>query len=247
MPMSPRTLRPGGVFTPRSIRGLQLWLDGADSSSSSMTLNGSNVSVWIDKSGKGNSATQSTANNQPALTSNALNGKSVVTFGASPIEMLTSLTLNPPFTVVCVVKENSAHVGAYFAGTTFQNLGFGDASSFGGNKWASWGGVRAIYGNASASVTTSPTIVSSVVAGTSFPSDISTFANGVGGVVSVQTSGTAPGSTIDSVRIGHRGGTTGEYWNGYIAEVIAYSVQLSQPQRAALEKWLGRKWGITVA
>ena len=33
MPMNPRTLRPGSTFTPRSISGLALWLDAADTSS----------------------------------------------------------------------------------------------------------------------------------------------------------------------------------------------------------------------
>jgi hypothetical protein len=33
MPMNPRTLRPSSTFTPKSIGGLALWLDGADSSS----------------------------------------------------------------------------------------------------------------------------------------------------------------------------------------------------------------------
>jgi hypothetical protein len=33
MPISQRTLRPGGTFTPKSIPGLALWLDGADTSS----------------------------------------------------------------------------------------------------------------------------------------------------------------------------------------------------------------------
>ena len=35
-------------FDPRSVPGCSLWLDGADSNS--MTLSGSNVTAWTDKS-----------------------------------------------------------------------------------------------------------------------------------------------------------------------------------------------------
>lgn len=57
---------------------LQLWLDASDSSS--VTLNGSTVSQWNDKSGNGNHATQTTAANQPTYTSAGLNGFNVITF-----------------------------------------------------------------------------------------------------------------------------------------------------------------------
>lgn len=245
MAMSPRLLRPtASGFDPRRISGLELWLDGSDSST--ITLNSTTVSEWRDKSGKGNHATQGTANNQPAYTAATLNGKAVVTFSGSPKELLTSLSVSPPFSVIAVVKENAPHVGIYAGPSTFVNIGFGDASSFGGNKWAAWGGTRAVYGNASASVTTNPTIVQNIISGTSFPGDISIFANGVGGGATTYTAGTAPGSTLDSLRIGHRGSTAGEYWVGYIAEVLIYSRALSTSERAAIDRALGRKWGIAV-
>lgn len=246
MPMSPRLLRPRATgFNPKSISGLAAWYDA--SNTASITLNGSTVSQWSDLSGNGNHATQSTANNQPAYTTATLNGKAVLTFSGSPRELLTSLSVSPPFSVIAVVKENASHVGVYVGGNTFANIGFGDASSFGGNKWAAWGGTRAVYGNASASVTTNPTIVQNIISGTSFPGDISIFANGAGGQVTTYTSGTAPGSTLDSLRIGHRGNTAGEYWVGYIAEVLVYSRALAASERAAIDRGLGRKWGITVA
>ncbi|MFM6272695.1 MAG: hypothetical protein ACKPFA_40420, partial [Dolichospermum sp.] len=63
--------------TPAQI-STDLWLDAADSST--ITLNGSTVSQWNDKSGNGRNAIQATATNQPAYTANGLNGKPVLTF-----------------------------------------------------------------------------------------------------------------------------------------------------------------------
>ncbi|MFM6254192.1 MAG: hypothetical protein ACKPEQ_34470, partial [Dolichospermum sp.] len=65
------------LLTPAQI-STDLWLDAADSST--ITLNGSTVSQWNDKSGNGRNAIQATATNQPAYTANGLNGKPVLTF-----------------------------------------------------------------------------------------------------------------------------------------------------------------------
>lgn len=52
MGMNPKLLRPRSTgFNPKSISGLALWLDASDLST--ITLNGSNVSEWRDKSGAG--------------------------------------------------------------------------------------------------------------------------------------------------------------------------------------------------
>lgn len=83
MPMSPRLLRPraGGAFTPKSISGLYLWLDA--SNSSSVTLNGGNVSQWNDLSGGGRHFAQANAGGQPAYALAGQNGKNCLTFTGS--------------------------------------------------------------------------------------------------------------------------------------------------------------------
>lgn len=52
---------------------LALWLDAADEAS--ITLNGSNVSQWRDRSGNGRNVAQSTASSQPQYEATGLNGK----------------------------------------------------------------------------------------------------------------------------------------------------------------------------
>lgn len=55
-----------------------LWLDANDTST--ITLNGSTVSQWNDKSGNGRNAVQATAANQPTYSTAVLNGKNVLTW-----------------------------------------------------------------------------------------------------------------------------------------------------------------------
>ena len=65
-----------GAFTPLAVPGCVLWLDAADTSS--MTMNGSTVSQWNDKSGRGFNMTQPTAGNQPTRAVGA-NGNTILT------------------------------------------------------------------------------------------------------------------------------------------------------------------------
>lgn len=65
-----------GTWTPAQI-STALWLDAADSST--ITLNGSNVSQWSDKSGNGRNATQTTASSQPTYTTDS-NGKPTLSY-----------------------------------------------------------------------------------------------------------------------------------------------------------------------
>lgn len=60
----------GGLWTPSMLGGKELWLDGADSST--IVLNGSNVSQWSDKSGNDNHAVQSVAADQPSYANKTL-------------------------------------------------------------------------------------------------------------------------------------------------------------------------------
>jgi hypothetical protein len=70
------------VFSPSSFSGLQLWLDAADATT--ITLTGSNVTGWADKSGA-NTTMNTFAGNPITVSSNALNSKSVLTFSQSYI------------------------------------------------------------------------------------------------------------------------------------------------------------------
>ena len=73
---------------------LALWLDAADAST--ITLNGSTVSQWWDKSGNGNHVSQATAAFQPDYTLSAINGKPAVDYQAET-DTLTIVTPKSSF------------------------------------------------------------------------------------------------------------------------------------------------------
>ena len=60
---------------------LALWLDAEDTNS--ITLNGSRVNQWRDKSGNARHVIQGVSSRQPAYVANSLNGNSVVRYSAS--------------------------------------------------------------------------------------------------------------------------------------------------------------------
>ena len=75
MGMNPRTLRPGSTFTPRSIPGLALWLDAADTQSLFQSSDGTvpatatndPVGCWRDKSGNNRHMLQPAGSLRPAV------------------------------------------------------------------------------------------------------------------------------------------------------------------------------------
>lgn len=68
---------PSQAWTPSQI-STALWLDANDAST--ITLNGSNVSQWKDKSGNNRHASQATAVNQPAYNTTGINNKHSIIF-----------------------------------------------------------------------------------------------------------------------------------------------------------------------
>lgn len=63
--------------------GLSLWFDAADMGSIVKDAN-NKVSLWQDKSGNNNHAVQATASSQPTYTTNTLNGLPSITFPGAP-------------------------------------------------------------------------------------------------------------------------------------------------------------------
>jgi len=72
----------GGLefWDPSQLAGLALWLDADDAST--ITLNGSNVSQWDDKSGNNRNASQTSATSQPTILID-LNNRRVIQFDGS--------------------------------------------------------------------------------------------------------------------------------------------------------------------
>jgi hypothetical protein len=118
MAMNPRLLRPKATsgFDPKTISGLAVWFDA--SVSSSVTLNGGNVSQWNDLSGNNRHAAQATAGSQPSYSTAALNGKNVVVAQDSSRVLKTdAFQAGLPQTVFVVASTNGSNQGIFQRGT----------------------------------------------------------------------------------------------------------------------------------
>lgn len=106
-------------WTPAKI-STALWLDAADATT--VTLNGTAVSQWRDKSGNGRNASQSTATNQPTYQA-GLSGKNAVVFDGSLdyLEITNNLFTGEStntFTFIAVVVPDNSGRNSGVSGST---------------------------------------------------------------------------------------------------------------------------------
>jgi hypothetical protein len=218
-------------FQPTQISGCQLWLDAADTSK--LTLSGSNVTQWNDKSGNGRNATATTP-----PTYNAAR-RSVVFNGSTQFMSLPDGTLGTgssnysAFFVASTNTPNSPQWVLVQGNTvTSQFLGF--------FFWAtqalfhSWWINEYGFNNVTATAT-------NIIAGYTYDGTTRlTYANGTSSAAN--TPGIAKNTTSNDALIGKR--LAGEFLNGTISEIIFYTSILTTAQRQNVEGYLAWKWGL---
>jgi hypothetical protein len=266
MPMSPRLLRPraSGGFNPRSISGLALWLDAADSAS--VTLNSGNVSEWRDKSGNSRHFAQSTAANQPAYVAAGRNGLSVLR-STAPKHLRRESGGS-------VLQEDMSYLGqtahtifiAWEPDARKSNYLFG---AQGGGFRLTIDGPRAGTGSAGLYTVDSGNFTQGRLQGESSltaavahiltcrrdGSDFAMFGNGTS--MATATRASAPSvnftGTFGLFAWINADGTLTDYpafptvCEGDMYEVLHFNRALSASERQTIERYIGGKWGITVA
>jgi len=241
MPMNARLLRPLDTgFNPSKFAGLQLWLDASDSST---ITTDTGVSEWRDKSATKSKFVQTTGNEQPATGTATMNGRNVILFDGSndSLSCVTPLATSMPMSFFFVQR--------IVAGT---NFGMSYTSGAGSDDFnirqpGNNGSLNIVAGNSNVINQTTPSRVG--------VNDILAWVvpSGAGTNSTLTRNGTAltlVGPTLKPVltsthRIGCR--SDGFYANIQVAEIIAYSTELTTTQRRTVEAYLGKKWGITVA
>lgn len=239
MPMSPRLLRPRATgFNPRSISGLALWLDAADSGT---ITTGTGVSEWRDKSATGSKWAQTTGNEQPATGTQTLNGKNVLVFDGSndSLSAVTPLSTSMPlsFFIVQRIVTKTSFGMTYTTSTTSDAWNIRQSGATGGLNIVANNGI--VINLSSEDRTGINDLLSWVV-----PASGNSVLRRNGAQL------TLSGPTLKPVLtgthyIGRR--SDGFYANIWVAEVIAYSTELSLSQVQSVQSYLGKKWGITVA
>lgn len=223
---------------------LELWLDANDSST--ITLNGSTVSQWDDKSGNNYHVSQGTASNQPTYVTSVLNSKNIVRFdgvndiisnaSAQPVAGSASRTIFYVFSCNSTFNGSNQEYGLYFGLASPAN-----------------GGVIAISQELAVRVSNgyrvfnqsnddgSHAIISAVQNGT----NVSNYSMWKNGSALSATSTVSRALNIEAgISVGAHPAIS-NWLDGDIAEVIVYSSALSTSDRESIESYLSDKWGIT--
>ena len=248
MAMNPRLLRPvASGFNPASISGIVHWWDANDAST--VTLDSGAVSTWTSKAGTKTAASQSTANNRPVTTT--VNGKTAILFDGSNDGFNFTGTSRTDETWIIAASQS--------VGTGTQAI-LNDAGN-GHGILASAGSVKLIEAGFAGGfvegvnrlrvqyhpTSTQPAgpMVVSVVRSAAAGGFV--FVDGTQRVSALNGASSFTSSQATTLqRIGFYSSTLWP-WNGWIGEILLYDRALSAAERLKVERYMGKKWGITVA
>jgi len=242
--MNPRLLRPkASGFNPKSIAGLEVWLDGSDSTT--FTLNGSTVSEWRDKSGNSRHFSQATALRQPAVTAAAKSGKAAVAFTDDWMAGSYTYTIGSIFVVwehpttfgsdfyACMVSSRTVNAGKVANGSLSFGVMVPDSVNNVSMEPGPAGGVFLLNGSTPGGTFTSYAV--GVPARTSPHrwNQLSATFTPVAGSKPIVLGGDSFGASGERVMK-----------NGHIGEVLIYSAALTASQVSAVNRYLSSKWGL---
>jgi len=234
----------GGGFDPTSYGTLALWLDAADvTGTGTNPSDGSAVTTWVNKGGIGSSATNF---GDPTLSATGVNGK--------PGIFLNGFSMGFRGTVA-----NTGAVSTTFAVATLSNAAgnYARLVSMAGNTGADFDSgsycipflrdltspqnLSGYRGNAVLSTKSTPAYDTPFYATSVFDLTNNTvYVNGVAGSVVANAGPFA----ITKYGVGIQPNQDGDYWRGYVSEVLIYNSALSTTNRQAVEAYLATKWVI---
>lgn len=265
-PMSPRLLRPrqAGGFDPRTMTGLQLWFDFADRSTvlnsispDTPATDGQAVRRWLDKSGFARHANQTTGANQPiagatGMTFDGSNDELDIAGAVGVARNISYVAMFAAYSWLTNPTSNKLIFSATNSNTVQTRVGISGGAVSG--RFATGG--RRLDADALQSVSSSASISTSVRV---VHSGILTYSsalaeNRINGAIdgsssSFQTSGNTSDTDSVGVRIAGIAGSSAFAPNISLCELLVYtpSTPLTAQQVSTIERYLGRKWGVTVA
>jgi hypothetical protein len=242
------TATPSAAFFPTSIANCLLWLDASDTGT--ISVSGSDVTQWDDKSGNAHHLAQTVGAERPVSGTRTMNSLNVVDFGTS--EFLTrsdalGLTGNPDCTMVFVLNIDANVTGA----DTFMLLGKDvpvttdreiiQATGGGAYAWR--------FNNGNETYSVPATGVDNILmferaSGTDIAAS-KLFRGGVEDSPTSSSSGTLFPNILDEITLlGKYDLTpTGSGLDGVMAEVIVYNKVLTTAEKNQLGNYLSDKWG----
>ena len=236
---------PFGTFIPTFYGTLMLWLDAADvTGTGTNPSNGTAITSWKDKSGLAKHATNV---GSPVLASTGVNGKPGILLNGTSMGFRGALANTGTVSTTFIVATlNDAGTGTNarlisFAGNTGDDYA---SSSFAIPFLRPSDTSKSIAGfrnNSALSTKAIPEYDTPLYATSIFDATNNTvYVNG--------TAATAVASTgtfaITKYSIGTQPNANGDWWKGYVSEVLIYNSALSTTNRQIVETYLATKWSI---
>lgn len=237
---------PPPPWTPTQI-STALWLDADDAST--ITLNGSTVSQWRDKSGNGRHVDQVILNNQPSYQAIGFNSKPTVSFDGTN-DSLKNASYQPVGAVsVFIVFRRSQSKGALIniqrSGGVFEVVGKPD-SSYRSITITAAGNINPAFGFDISGDGVDQNIILGVQhnGATNTSSNFTGHVNGTSQTIT--TSGAVGYLSETGFSIGGRPvqNLLVTYFSGQISEIVFLNSTLSTDDRQRLEGYLAWKWGL---
>jgi hypothetical protein len=232
-------LAPVGVL-PTTIPGCILWLDAADAST--LTLSGSNITQWADKSGNSNTAVAGTST-YPIYAQNGLNGAPIVRLqGANDYFLVANnftTTTYPSITYFIVINPAASQPNGTYAGilSTDTPGAYGRTLGFGGGSWQ-----QEYYSNFTNITPYTANVWTLVSLGFVGTSSATLHLNGV--AYAATASGTGTNTTGFKIGTYNDAGGYATYNATFdCAEILVYGASLTTAQRQQIEGYLAWKWG----
>lgn len=240
------------VKTPAS--GYTLWLDAADTST--ISVSGSAVTQWTDKSASAYAFTQGTAANRPSSGTRTLNSKNVIDFDGSD-DRLGSTAASSTWTFLHNTSGSTWFVVLVPDSTSTSQIVFDTNGAFGDQNGV-WHLITS-GGNHNWKVTSSVNVAE--VSDTAATSGVlytiksdpgnATAANrmkyyknnGAASGTNVATGTASSGNPYETLQLGATG-ATGLPFNGALAEILLYPSLLSDANREKTRDYLIEKWGL---
>ncbi|WP_041948411.1 Ig-like domain-containing protein [Turneriella parva] len=236
------------AWTPRmlpiSMDSVRWWLDASQGAYSdagaTLASNGQTVQQWNDQSGGARHGSSATAGNRPTYVTGAINGRPVLRFDGTSDQLSFNgnFFLNTAYTLIVVAKITSNKADNWFlAGDTNDanaelRLGFLSTSSF-----------QLGQGSNSLAVTESASGNADIYLGSLNTSTGRAIRKN--GTLLTSDANTSTVYSYTNSRIGRRG--AGFFFQGDIAEIIAFNKELSQTEREMVQCYLGKKYSIALS
>jgi hypothetical protein len=229
--MTPRQY--AASYNPTTVAGCCLWLDGADSTSTSAITSG----TWYDKSSFASNATAYAGGSSFSMGS--INGLSAVTFSSAANAFVANTTLSTSgFSIFFVVRITS--LSAYGARFVMSGGGYGLqiyalSASF---PFQLGTYVYSFFPSNNSSISQNAIFIYSVTIG---PSLYYQWINGV-----ANSSSGNGNLSLSSIYIGNVNGPTDSTYAfvGQMGEFLVYNSSLTDPQRQTIEGYLASKWSL---